>query len=210
MFSIYDYDGRVFRNTLEELYKVNPVAKTDAMIRAKEDLNTETPQIPGTPKRHIPNTNALQAYRDLIHANPKEELRHAYEIMQEQFVVLRESQTIHEALNILLNSHLNALPVVNDKQRIIGLFSHKIILEKLLKSESDLPNLRITQLSTLAFDKVITAEPVTSIRRIAEVMFRYNLSLIPITDSYEDIVGIITSREISKAIANEPPLSIWT
>lgn len=209
MFSIYEYDRRVFRNTLEELYKVNPIEQSGASLRTDPEMRYPQSQ-QSINKDYIPNKNALEAYRDLIHVSPKEELKHAYEIMQKDFIVLRDTQTAFEALVTLHKSQFDALPVINDKNCIAGLFSDRGITEALLDSDNEQINLRITRLNSLMREKIITAEPVTSIRRIAEVMYRYNLSVVPIVDAYDDITGIVTSREISQAISNDPPISIWT
>jgi CBS domain-containing protein len=209
MFSIYEYDRRVFRNTLEELYKVNPIEPSAASLRPDPEM--KYPQSKSRiNKEYVPNNNALEAYRDLIHAKPKDELKHAYEIMQKDFIVLKDTQTAFEALDTLHYSQLDALPVINDKNCITGLFSDKAITEKLLNNPNEQLNLRITSLNSWGFEKVITAEPVTSIRRIAEVMSRYNLSVVPIVDAYDEITGIVTGREIAQAISNDPPISIWT
>ncbi|MCP4595098.1 CBS domain-containing protein [Neptuniibacter sp.] len=207
MFSIYEYDGRVFRDTLEELYKVYPVGGTSAS-RGIELLKDTAPD--PTQTSYIPNSSALEAYRSLIHASPKEELHHAYEIMQKADTVLEEGATIYSALNSLNACGLDTIPIVNNEQRIVGLFSYKKVINELVLVDAEEINLKITTLKFLQNEKVITAEPVTSIRRIADVMFRFDLAIMPIIDSFQNLVGIVTLKDIAGAIANEPPLSVWS
>lgn len=209
MFSIYDYDGRIFRNTLEELYKVNPIGESQAALQSKAEMLKQRSDLP-TAAKTIPNSSALKAYKELIHANPKEELHHAYEIMQEDFHVLREEQTVYDALQIILDGQQDIMPVVNSHNRIVGLFSYRQIIEMLMDDGKQAPNLKVMPIKTFIRDKVITAEPITSIRRIAVVMSQYHLSMVPIVDAYDAMVGVITLQEISKAIANDPPISVWT
>ena len=206
MFSIYDYDGRVFRNTLEELYKINPVDSSSASLKTNNNGLSHASHI----QSHIPNRSSIEAYKDLIHANPKDELRHAYEIMQEEFNVLKEGQTIYEALKLLSSSDNQIIPVTSKNNRILGLFDHSSVIQKLLINESPSINLKITPVKDFLSSKVITAEPVTSIRRVAEVMYRYNLLLVPVVDAYDTLVGVIGTGGIAKAIANDPPVSLWT
>lgn len=137
MFSIYDYEGRVFRNTLEELYRVNPVESSAELLKSSGEFHQDSSQAGFVAKHPVPNHTALQAYRDLIHASPKDELRHAYEIMQEEFDLLSDTSTVYEAMNTLVERQLNALPVVNDKKRIVGIFSHDLLVKTLLESESE-------------------------------------------------------------------------
>lgn len=206
MFSIYDYDGRVFRNTLEELYKVNPVDRSPASLEPKNHGLSHASHI----QSHIPNKSSIDAYKNLIHANPKDELRHAYEIMQEEFEVLKEGQTVYEGLNLLSNSGNKVIPVTTANNRIVGLFDPTSVIKNLIDNDENSPNLRITPVREFLAGKVITAEPVTSIRRIAEVMHHYNLVLVPVVDAYDALIGVISSRDIARAIANDPPISLWT
>lgn len=206
MFSIYDYDGRVFRNTLEELYKVNPVDRSYASLETKNHVLSHASHI----QSHIPNKSSVDAYKDLIHANPKDELHHAYEIMQEDFEVLKDGQTVYEGLNVLRNNRNKVIPVTTENNRIVGLFDPIAVINPLLNNEERSINPRITLVRDFLSGKVITAEPVTSIRRIAEVMHHYNLVLVPIVDAYDALIGVISSRDIAKAIANDPPISLWT
>jgi len=205
MFSIYEYNGRIFRNTLEELYKVSPIHKDAATLKTENDGLTDTPKI----QSQIPNQSSIAAYRDLINANPKEELRHAFEIMQEDFTGLKETQTVYDALKILDSGNHKALPVTGPDERVIGLFEHQAITRKIIQGQKNV-NIKITPVKDFLTDQVITAEPITSIRRIAEVMDRYNLWVVPVADAYDALVGIITYRDIARAVAHDPPLSLWT
>jgi CBS domain-containing protein len=209
MFSIYDYDGRIFRNTLEELYKVKPVSDSQAALKSKAEMLKHSSAMPASEKL-IPDNSALKAYKELIHASPKEELHHAFEIMQEDFQALDEDQTVYEALQIILEGDQDVLPVLNKQNRIVGLFSYRQVIQGLLSEGQEQPNFRILPVKAFLAGKVITAEPVTSIRRIAAVMSQYHQPIIPIVDAYDAMVGLVTLSELTQAMANEPPLSIWT
>lgn len=208
MFSIYDYDGRLFRNTLEELYRVNPVSGASAADLPKTDVLTSSQS--SEAKSYVPNNSSIQAYKELIHANPKDELHHAYEIMQEDFIAIKESQTIFDAIKQLRSSGSLALPVVNEVNRVVGLFDYNVVIDELVDGSGDGFNPKITTVKELLGTSVITAEPVTSIRRIAEVMDHYNLSVIPVVDAYDALIGIISIRDMARSIANDPPLSVWS
>jgi CBS domain-containing protein len=41
-------------------------------------------------------------------------------------------------------------------------------------------------------------------------MHHYNLVLVPVVDAYDALIGVISSRDIARAIANDPPISLWT
>lgn len=209
MFSVYDYGGRVFRDTLEELYKVYPIEKA-AVAQSKHDESDINTAIDTQFASFTPQNSALESYKSLIHADVNEELHHAYEIMQKAAKIIDENSTIYHGLNILKSGELDILPVVNHDQRVVGLFSYqKVVNEVFLQSEEPV-NIKLLRINTLQQDPVITAEPITSIRRVADVMFRYKLAVIPILDSYQNLVGIISWKDIVGALAKDPPLSVWS
>ncbi|WP_299201658.1 CBS domain-containing protein [uncultured Amphritea sp.] len=203
MFSIYGPDGRAFHDTLEALYRTRPKAQSHS--EAEQQQSPQTPQ----PPQSI-NQNAVAAYRELIHAQPKDELHHLYEVMSRSFTNLPEEISAYSALLKIHESPFNELPVVNSQNCIIGMISYRSIFEQLRQESEELGLLKITAAKQYIANDVITAEPVTSIRRAAQVMHHYNLETLPVVDSYGATVGIITCKNIVSAVSNEPPLSIWS
>ncbi|WP_428036144.1 CBS domain-containing protein [Amphritea sp.] len=202
MFSIYGPDGRAFHDTLEQLYRIRPIQP--ASSEAEHPL-AQTPQ----PFQSI-NQNAVDAYRELIHAQPKDELHHLYEVMSRSFTNLPEEISAYNALLKIEESPFNELPVVNRHNCIIGMISYASILKQLKLDNEDLGFLKISTAQQYLAGDVITAEPITSIRRAAQVMHHYDLETLPVVDSYGATIGIVTCKNIVSAVSNEPPLSIWS
>lgn len=207
MFSIYGLEGRTFHSTLEELYRIKPI-ETVAPSSNQQDPVTQS-SLPH-PRPASINQNALNAYRELIHAQAKDELHHVYEVMSNTFSNIPEDVSAYVALMNIQGSPFNELPVVNNNNSIIGLISYASIFEGLVKADDDLGLLKITPAKQYLTEHIITTEPVTSIRRVAEVMCHYDLETVPVVDNYGVSVGIITSKSIVSAVSNEPPLSVWS
>ena len=58
--------------------------------------------------------------------------------------------------------------------------------------------------------EVITADPVSDIRRIAQVMQEYHLDGVPIVDEQDALIGIVSRNDILRAVINDPPLTMWS
>ena len=57
---------------------------------------------------------------------------------------------------------------------------------------------------------VITADPVSDIRRVAQVMLEYHLQSVPIADDQDKLIGIVARSDILRAVMNDPPLTMWS
>ncbi|MBN1007179.1 HPP family protein [Amphritea pacifica] len=200
MFSVYSPNGRAFHDTLEALYRARSGTQnrsTDEHKRQSETAHRVTPK-------------ALDAYRQLIHAQPKDELHHLYEVMSDAFTNLPAEQPAYQALLAIQQSPFNELPVVNAQNCIIGMISYDSVIGHLIETGEALGLLKISAVRDYLSGDVITAEPVTSIRRAAQVMDHYNLETLPVVDNYGTTIGIVTARSIVSAVANDPPLSVWS
>lgn len=200
MFSVYDVNGRSFHDTLEALYKKRP---------DKPGNNPENQQNGQAPSHQI-NPKALDAYRKLINAQPKDELHHIYEIMNRNFTILPASISAYSALMKIQQSPFNELAVVNAHNSIIGIISYAGILDQLIQHDEELGFLKISTAGDYLSGDIITADPVTSIRRAAQVMHHYNLETLPVVDSYGTTLGTVTYKNIVSAVSNDPPISIWS
>ena len=58
--------------------------------------------------------------------------------------------------------------------------------------------------------EVITTDPVSDIRRVAQVMLEYHLNAMPIVDGQNTLIGMVSRRDILRAVMNDPPLTMWS
>lgn len=104
----------------------------------------------------------------------------------------------------------NQMPVISTEQRIIGMLSAQDLLQFIIFENGELQNLKGKIVADAMSKEVITAYPVSDIRRIAQAMQNYNLHCVPIVDEQDTLVGIVSRSDILRAISNDPPLNLWT
>ena len=205
MFSVYSNENSVFSGTLENLITVKPPPEVvGATLKAIQ------PEVETVSTAYQPSRGALDTYRDLIHADPKEKICHVHEVMHIEYLLINDDLPFHEALVKMTAEQVHAAPVINQQGRFIGVLDALSIIERLAQPEADLAELRISQVRNCMTADAITTVPVTSIRRVAQVMQAYNLEIVPVVDQFEIVVGVVTPLALAKVIAIDPPISVWT
>lgn len=102
------------------------------------------------------------------------------------------------------------LPVLNDDRQIVGMLTERNLLQYLIVDDDKIIRQSDKLVGDAMLAPVITADPVTDIRRIASVMVDYRQSAVPVTSETDELVGLISRGDILRATASDPPLSLWT
>ncbi|RXK07962.1 CBS domain-containing protein [Halarcobacter bivalviorum] len=212
MFAIYNKGGLNFRSTIDNLYSLSNV---DSLARARNNVQE------GLPKDHsVKNKkrsfkdflekDATQAYKEVANIDTKEPIFHISDLMNTDVITLKSNNTIQEAFDIMEEKQIRQIPVLdNETNKIIGMVTHKVLLEYIFNDLEYAEHNAQRTLDILELREVITADPVTDIRRVAKVMVDFSLTAIPVVDKNDNIQGIVSRANILKAIANTPPLQIW-
>ncbi len=141
-------------------------------------------------------------------------------IMSTRVLTLYEDDNVRKALQIMVNQKIGGLPVVDVNFKVIGIVTGtdvakaagketEGILTFLFPRESrtgageDAKLRRIMEkpIREIMASPVITAPPTTPLREIAGLMGRNAFDRVPIVGPDERLVGIVTRRDILRAIA---------
>ncbi len=141
-------------------------------------------------------------------------------IMSTRVLTLYEDDNVRKALQIMVNQKIGGLPVVDVNFKVIGIVTgtdvakaagkeKEGILTFLFPRESrtgageDAKLRRIMEkpIREIMASPVITAPPTTPLREIAGLMGRNAFDRVPIVGPDERLVGIVTRRDILRAIA---------
>ncbi len=206
MFSIYGMTGQVFRGTLENMNRIYPLAETlsaTGIARKGEELGVEAPG-------GLLEKEAVRAYRRMLPDDlERGPLIHAAQIMSRPVTVVQQSTPVSAAWRLLQEQQIQQAPVVDEGRRLVGMVSERELLTVIdIDAGRVVENLQ-RRVADVMRSPVITAAPVTDIRRIAAVMLEGGLPALPIVDEQERIVGIVSRSDILRAVMTDPPLSLW-
>ena len=209
MFSVYGVTGRVFSGTLEELSRVREVARTrSSRAINSEDVNWPVDDLIASGIG--PNEKAVRAYRAML---PREiergPLYHAGQIMQRKVICLGVNDDIGKAWKTLRSHSIRQAPVLDDAAQLVGMVGEHDLLTAIHIETGEIMEVRGQRVGDVMTTPVITAEPVTDIRRIARVMLTHRIDGVPVTGEMGRLVGYVSRSDILRAVVADPPLSLW-
>ena len=212
MFTIYEEGVRSFSGTLERLYEVRPTEPPGAVHReapAPGDTgSTRAGHARG--EGHAPSAAVISAYRNATKLTTREPILHAHQIMRSPIVSVRADADVADAWLLLREHGIRQMPVQTPQVELVGLVSERELLEHLVVERGHVRYGQDRAVSDVMHREVITAEPVTEVRRIALVMVDRKMTAMPIVTSQDELVGIVSRGDLLRAMARTPPLTLWT
>ncbi len=203
MFAIYDVTGRSFRDSIEQLYRVNSVSSTVSLHRRKPEEQRQK-QVASPISR-----SAIRAYRENLPHPQKSTIYHANQIMRSPVIMVRENFLPEACWELLWKNEISQVPVLSDKGLLVGMLAKEDLLKVMIVDGKTVVRPAEKQLPDIMSPQVITADPVSDIRRVAQVLNDYHFNSLPIVDDFDRIVGIVTRTDIIQAVATHPTLSLW-
>ena len=91
-----------------------------------------------------------------------------------------------------------------------GMNRKKIILNLIMSDIENIQNVLDRKIEDVSLPEIITAEPISDIRRVAKVMIDFKLDAIPIVDEEGILLGIVSKTDILKAVSFLPKLQLWS
>jgi acetoin utilization protein AcuB len=214
MFSIYGLSGPVFHGTLEELGRIPQVTRSRpvrAIERVGDEFGTQLgAAIPQGTHLAGPDAEAIRAYQETLQIDQERgPLYHANQIMQRKVIVVAAADTVEHAWRVLLEHGIHQAPVLDAQRQLVGIVSERDLLTALNVDHGQVRDVLARTVSDVMSTPVISADPVTDIRRIANVMLAHGTDGVPIVNTSAALIGFISRSDVLRAVVTDPPLSLW-
>lgn len=146
------------------------------------------------------------------------------DLMSRDVVTLGPEDSIHEALTIMGENRVSALPVVDKRNRCVGILSTADLIDMVRDLDGDVAMLNTADASSLRFllerlahhsdgetvavfmsESVTTIDPETSIAHATREMLRNHIHHLPVVNDQDRLVGIVSSIDILAEFADAAP-----
>jgi homoserine O-acetyltransferase len=109
--------------------------------------------------------------------------------MSRDFAKIKEKSSIENAAETMLHEEITHLPVITDKNKLLGIVTAWDISKSVARN--------YTELDEIMTKEVIVVSPEDPIELAARKMKKYNISSLPVVDENQKVVGIVTTNHIS-------------
>ena len=106
-------------------------------------------------------------------------------------VTIRRGRTVQDALNMMAEYHIGGIPVVDEENHLVG-----IVTNRDLRFERHLDKL-IDDVMT--HENLVTTHIKTDLTAAADILQTNKIEKLPVVDSENHLVGLITYKDITKA-----------
>jgi CBS domain-containing protein len=129
--------------------------------------------------------------------------------MTQPVITVTPKTLLSEAHSLMTAEKIRSLPVVNDGQ-LVGIVTRRGLLRSDISSLNTENWSRGVDLTALTIDQVMTPNvltitPQSPLPKAARVMMENKIMALPVTNQPRELVGIITSSDLFRAVIEEAP-----
>ena len=138
------------------------------------------------------------------------------EYMSTPAVTIHTDTGVQEALRIMRTHRIRRLPIVDDEKHLVGIVSERDLL---YASPSPATSLSVWEMNYLLAKlkvsevmarHVLTANKEAPLQSAARLMLNHKIGGLPVVDSRQQVVGVITESDIFRAFLDQEERPIST
>ena len=118
-------------------------------------------------------------------------------LLKRNVISINENNTVYDAINILSEKKIGALPVLNDQNKLCGMLSERDIIQKI--SNDKKIDFSHTQIRSIMTTKIITCNQNTESNVLMTIMTNYKIRHIPIIEK-NSLIGIVSIGDVVKRL----------
>lgn len=232
MFTVYGLNGRVYSGSLDgvrELAPVQAVARVRAAAAIGRNEQALLPSIvrglpvPGNDYGRLGRggerapRQALAAYAQTQQGPAERQaLSVVQELMSREVLAVPVAASVAEAWSLLAQRGYGQAPVLDARQRLVGLISRADLLPlrafdtpevfdpQLWKDRLALP------VAALMWTPIPSAHVDTPLREVAQLLLELRLPGLPVVGEGGSVEGFLSRSDLLRAITRQPPLDLWS
>lgn len=106
-------------------------------------------------------------------------------------VTIRRGSSVKDALNMMHEYHIGGIPVVDDENHLVGIVTNRDLrFERRLDKTID---------EVMTSENLVTTHQQTNLQDAAQTLQENKIEKLPVVDSENHLVGLITYKDITKA-----------
>lgn len=193
-----------------ETYPIKPTIQRPAHVESVEAQGDQNhhPPLPDHPHKAAHTAYQQQTEQGL---QTKPALL-ARDLMSSPVHTLSSESTASAAWGEMTRRSVRHLPVTSVHGILVGIISDRDLLRQIpeLTATTSLNQATHRKLADLMTRRVVSAAPAINIRDIARLMLDERIHAVPILDAQRRLVGILTTHDLLRGMANHGPLELWT
>ena len=206
MFTVYNKGSIQFRSTSDNLYNLRNVDKS-AESRHKPDDEIYHSIDKNRNKKY--DNESISSYKKIANMDTNQIIYHVSDIMTKDCITINLNSTLNEAYALLKEQQISQLLIVTNSNKIVNIINKKTILNLLMEDFDNGKLILNKQLNDINLKDFITTDPISDIRRVAQVMIKNKIDAIPVVDKNGFLLGIVSKTDIIMAVSYIPDLQLW-
>ena len=209
MFAMYDDDGLNFRSGIDNLYNVHALTSSHRLHNETKNKEKQ-PNFNETLYKGKINQEAKNKYKQMANLDTRTEIFHVEQIMSNHSVIVNDTTTIQECYHLMKEKKIQQILIRSDnKNHLSGMVTQLEILNFIMSDIASAKNMMLKSTRELSSRNILTTDPISDIRRVSKVMIDFNINAIPVVNSDDIILGVVSRHDIVKAVSSIPHLQIW-
>ncbi len=129
-----------------------------------------------------------------------------WDICSKEVVIGFPDQSVKEIVAIMVNNKFRRIPIVEKDEKtplIKGIVTATDVI-KAIAENNDFNKLKETKIENIMCKDIITTNPTTTINELARLLLDHNIGGVPVLDTNNRLIGIVTIRDIVKYMGKLP------